>query len=357
MTDKTTYVGIDIGKKDCVICVVDRDGNVLERSKYPNKREAAAEFAKHVLSKYGKCSAVCESTSKMWMKTYEVFEEHNIPVILGNPIRMKMSQSGAKTDKIDAEKLANRLRMNDVPECYVYPKDARRILDLMRLRIRLVRDRTRVLNRQSSICDGYDYKLATGNGDTHGERHQEFLKGLKLDSPDERIMMVLIRHVKFLNDEISLLDKSICEAAYENEDARIIMSIPGFGAFGALLLAASIHDIKRFGSYKKLVSFLGLCPRVYQSGDSTKHGRMKKDVDGNLTWMMMQAALVGVRHDPHQSEIYERSGKKHPPKVARSHVANKIAKYIYFMLSNRELYRYRNEELYQNKLARIRPKT
>ena len=48
MTDKTTYVGIDIGKKDCVICVVDRDGNVLERSKYPNKRETAAEFAKHV---------------------------------------------------------------------------------------------------------------------------------------------------------------------------------------------------------------------------------------------------------------------------------------------------------------------
>ena len=157
--DTTKYVGIDIGKRSCAVCVMDRDGNVLENTKYRNTREAVDKLAKIILSKYGKCSAVCESTSKMWMNTYEAFEEHRIPIILGNLIRMKMVQSGVKTDKLDAKKLADLFRMNTVPECYVYPKESRRLLDLMRHRIALVRDRTRVLNRQSSLCERYDCEL------------------------------------------------------------------------------------------------------------------------------------------------------------------------------------------------------
>ena len=357
MTDKTTYVGIDIGKQICVVCVMDRDGNVLEHTKYKNTREAATELAKTLLSKYGKCSAVCESTSKMWMKTYEIFEEHKIPIILGNPVRMKMAQSGVKTDKIDSQKLADRLRMNAVPECYVYPQTIRRILELMRHRIALVRDRTRVLNRQSSLCERYDYKIITGHGNNYGERHQQFLKKLVMNSSDTRVMMQYVRHVRYLNEEIDLLDKSVYGAAYENEDARIIMSIIGFGAFGALLVAASIHDIKRFDNPKKLVSFMGLCPRVYQSGDSIRYGRMKKNSDRNLNWMMMQAALVGSVHDPHLKDVYETAKKTHPSKVARSIVANKTAKYIWHMLTKRELYRYRDEEKYKSKLARLKPKT
>ena len=150
MTDKTTYVGIDIGKRSCAVCVMDRDGNVLEHTKYKNTRGAAGVLAKTLLSKYSTCSAVCEPTSKMWMKTYEVFEEYHLPIILGNPVRMKMDQSGVKTDKLDSKKLVDRLRMNAVPECHVYPKETRRILELMRHRITLVRDRTRIPSGRKS---------------------------------------------------------------------------------------------------------------------------------------------------------------------------------------------------------------
>ena len=355
--ETTKYVGIDIGKRNCAACVMDSGGNVLEQMKYKNTREAAGKLAKTVLSKYGTCSAVCESTSKMWMKTYEVFEEHNIPIILGNPIRMKMAQSGVKTDKLDARKLADRLRMNAIPECYVYPKESRRLLDIMRHRITLVRDRTRVLNRQSSLCERYDYELITGHGNTHGERHQQFLEKLALNSHDTRIIIQHIRHVRYLNKEIDTLEKSICGAAYENKDARTIMSIPGFGPFGALLVATSIDGIGRFDDPKKLVSFTGMCPRVYQSGESIKYGRMKKNVDSNLKWTMMQAAMIAEKHDPHLKSVYEDAKKRHPPKVARSIVGNKMAKYIWHMLTKGELYRYCDDKKYKQKLARLKPKT
>ena len=349
---KEAYVGIDIGKRVCAVCVMDKDGGILYEGKYPNTRAAAAELVKTVLSKYDS-RAVCEATGWMWLKTYETLEKHKIPVVLANTLQLRLSQSGPKTDKIDARKLANRLRMNDIPTCHVPPPEKRRNLALLYQRITLVQERTRVLNRQHAICDKYDYQTTSGHGNASGSRYQAFLNGLKLNPGDVRIMAQLVRHVGYLNGEIATLESLVDKAALKSRDARLIMTLPGFDAFGALLVAESIDYITRFASPKQLVSFLGLCPRVYQSGDGVRHGRMKKDADGRLTWIMMNAAMVAHQHDPHLSALYESHLKRHPPLVARSHLANKMAAIIWHMLTNEKPYRFCNERTYQAKLARL----
>ena len=96
---------------------MDGDGNVLERTKYTNKRAAAGAFAKYAAAKYS-CAAVFEATGNYGFKTQLALDESRIPFKIANPLRLKMSQSGLKTDKLDAERLANRLRMNDIPESY-----------------------------------------------------------------------------------------------------------------------------------------------------------------------------------------------------------------------------------------------
>lgn len=331
---------------------MDKDGGILYEGKYPNTRAAAADLVKTVLSKYDS-QAVCEATGWMWLKTYETLEEHKIPVALANTLQLRLSQSGPKTDKIDARKLANRLRMKDVPTCHVPPPEKRRNLAMLYQRITLVQERTRVLNRQHAICDKYDYQTTSGHGNTSGPRYQAFLNGLKLDPGDTRIMAQLVRHVGYLNGEIAILDNLTRKAAGKSEDAKLIMTLPGFDAFGALLVAESIDYIGRFDGPKQLVSFLGLCPRVYQSGDRTRHGRMKKDVDSRLTWIVMNAAMVAHQHDPYLSALYESYHKRHLPIVARSHLANKMATYIYHMLTNRKPYRFCNMQTYKAKLARL----
>lgn len=335
---------------------MDHAGNVMLNTKYKNTRDDAEKFATMALSKYKDCSAVCESTARMWIKTYETFEKHSIPIKLANTLRLRLSQSGPKTDKIDAKKLANRLRMNDIPECYVHTPENRRVLDILRDRVATVKERTRILNRQHSILDKYDYKIMANNGDTSSEKHQNYLGTLTLDSNDTRAIMFTIRHVLYLNKEIETLEKLIEEAAYKNEYAKLIMSIPGFGAFSALYVAVSIDKIERFDSPKKLVSFMGLCPRVYQSGDSTVYGHMKKDVDHTLKWVMMNSTMVGIRHDDWLNALYSKHEKRHVKLVARSHVAKKVATYIYYMLTRNEEYRYCVEEKYKKKLARLKPK-
>ncbi len=145
---------------------MDGGGNVLERTKYTNKRAAADVFAKYAAAKYD-CTAVFESTGNYGFKTQLALEEYGIPYKIANPLRLKLSQSGLKTDKLDAERLANRLRMDDIPESYAYPPEDRRVLDILHDRINQVKARVMVLNRQHSILAKYDYEIsASGSTDS-----------------------------------------------------------------------------------------------------------------------------------------------------------------------------------------------
>jgi sugar (pentulose or hexulose) kinase len=77
---KDYYIAVDIGKRNCVVCVTDKDGSIIEETKYDNTLEEAERFASHLDKKYSnrKCHAVCESTANMWLKTYEAFEKYGI---------------------------------------------------------------------------------------------------------------------------------------------------------------------------------------------------------------------------------------------------------------------------------------
>ena len=334
---------------------MDPEGAILRNGNYPNTHAAVAEFTDGTLSEYPDCRAICESTARMWIKTYEGFERRGMPIVVVNPLRLGLRKSGAKTDKKDAARLANKLRTNDIGDaaCHVYDTETRRIIDLLRQMILLKQERTRYLNRQHSLCEKYDHPIKTGSG-TSGDRHQTHLGGLKLRPGDMVLMEQYVTSVRHINSQLERLEEMVRRDAGQNKDAKIIMSMTGFDAYGALLLATSIDGIGRFKGPKHLVSFLGLCPTVYQSGDMNRHGRMKKDRDGALTHVMMNAALVAKEHDDHVAAIYERHVKRHPPLIARSHVANTMATYIYFMLKNEKPYEYVNDRLYQSKLARLK---
>ncbi len=99
-----------------------------------------------------------------------------------------------------------------------------------------------------------------------------------------------------------------------------------------------------------------MCPRVYQSGNVTHHGRMKKASNRRINWIMIQAANVAVRHDDRLKWFYQnakaRHGGNHP--IAITHVANKMVRIIWKMLTAREPYESRNADRYARKLKRMK---
>lgn len=82
-------IGIDIGMKTCVVCVMDEKKNVPEEAAYHNTLKDATEFARRAAGRHGRCRAVCESTGNMWLKSFEGFERAGIPIVLANPAKLK----------------------------------------------------------------------------------------------------------------------------------------------------------------------------------------------------------------------------------------------------------------------------
>ncbi len=352
-------IGIDIGKKKCDVCVVDKRGKVLQRGQYPNTAASAKEFAEKAARRYARrgCRAACETTGNMWNITYAAFEGAGIEIKLANTFKMAIiTKTGKKTDRVDAEKIAQVLRMDMIPECYVPPANIRGIRQMVRQRIRIVQDRTRVINRVHALLDRYD--VAVEATDMYSAKATEQLESAGLGSAhDEMVLQQCVRQMRNLTEEIAVMDECLDREAAQNEDAEILASLTGLGTYTALLLAAEIGDISRFESPKNLVSWAGMCPVVYQSGNQLYTGRIKK-IDRNkiVNWAMMEAANTAVRHDDRMAAVYESARRRHTDKhgPAVVVVANKMLTIAWHMLNTRTIYSSHNERLYRRKLAKMK---
>ena len=145
--EKVKSIGIDIGKRRCIVCAMDRNGTVLEETGYENTYAVADAFARKARREYGKCQAACESTGNLWIRTYEAFEDRGIPIELANPMKVRaIAEASVKTDKVDALILADMLRGGYIAECYVPEGRTADERKLVRYRRMLVKSRTREKN-------------------------------------------------------------------------------------------------------------------------------------------------------------------------------------------------------------------
>ncbi len=350
-------IGIDIGKRKCVACIMDDNKRILEETAYENTYKEADLFAKKAKLNYGgkNCQAVCESTGNMWLKTYEAFESAGIPIKLANTHRMRIiSDMDVKTDPIDARKLANALRAGMVPECYVAPPELRSVRELMRCRIRLVQDRTAVVNQIHSLLDRHDWKINSSH--MYSNKGLKQLFALNLGDPNDDVVLgVYARRVRHLAEEIASIETRIAAQAGASEYARILMSIPGIDSFTAMLPVSEIGDIARFKTPNKLVAWFGMCPTVHQSGDREEyHGKMRKTSNRRCNWAILQAARTAAIYDERMGRIHARSKKRNSarPMVARTHVAAKMVRIIWSMLMTKTPYSGHDPKTYKLKLAR-----
>jgi len=119
----------------------------------------------------------------------------------------------------------------------------------------------------------------------------------------------------------------------------------------ALLLKSG--DINRFSSDKRLVAWAGLAPGVRQSGDKTVHGRITKEGNRLVRWVMVQAAQTARLHDERFREFCERYSRRKGHQKAVIAVAHEMLRIVYFMLKRNEVYRGGSCDLSLRKLNRL----
>ena len=322
------FVGIDLHKKFMQVALMDSNGKVFQNKRVEcDTRDVKSEFSKlPANTRY-----VLESSS-VWYGMYRFLRDGlGLDVMLSNPLATKrIAESKKKTDKVDAETLADLLRGGYIAGCYVPDEGTVDERQLIRYRDKVVRERTRFKNSVHGILLQEGIKI---QGRPFSSQYVRELH--KLD--DWRIEKH-IRTIAFLDRDIADCDGRIRDAVSGNRNAKILKTMPGIGDVVALALASEIGDISRFSDMDHLASYFGLVPSVRNSASTVHHGGITKTGNSLVRHLLTEAALVHVsfarnRKKPTPvSEFYERLNKKRGSSKARVAAAAKMLRIAFWML-------------------------
>ena len=263
---------------------------------------------------------VMEATGPYYLKLACFLFNKGIKVSVVNPLVIKrfaqMKLSRTKTDKADA-KLICLYGVEQKPELWK-PKDEsiNRILQKSSTINFLTRHRTAFLNKKESLEQDPNYDRTC-------------LKMIKQEIRN------ITQKIDKIEDEIDVLVR-----LNYNEINILLRSIPGIGNKTAVMLIALTGGFKNFANYRQLSSYVGLCPRIFESGTSVKgKARICKMGMARMRQLLYMAARSARKHNTACKALFDRLIEKGKPiKVANTAVANKLIRQAFGVINNKQYY-------------------
>ena len=149
----------------------------------------------------------------------------------------------------------------------------------------------------------------------------------------------ILESSKPLDDEIKCISEHLKELAGDDENVRLLMTIPGLGYYMALLVKSEIGNIDRFSHGERLCSYAGIVPSTHASGRSIRHGRFTKEGSKWLRWAMVEAAMTHVyKYDTSITKAYHRIAERRGKQVATVAAARKLLMCCHSVLKNKRPY-------------------
>ncbi len=132
--------------------------------------------------------------------------------------------------------------------------------------------------------------------DLFGARGRRWLAEQVLPADEQETVAACLRQIEFLDREIALVERALAEQVLASEEMRRLLTLPGVNFVTAAAVMAAIGKIDRFPTSRQLVSYLGLDPRVRQSGsEPARHGRISKQGPGETRHVLVEAAWHATR--------------------------------------------------------------
>lgn len=321
---------IDTHKESVQVHRIDDNSNPVLRERYPTTQEGLERLLEGVRGSI----CVLEACSTSY-PIYDYLMGNGVEVKVAHPLLLKSISGLKKTDKVDAERMALMLKAGIIPLAHIPSQAVRMDRDLVRQHISLVHQRTGEKNRVHALLLRYRVKVPEKN--IFGKKRNWFND----DVPCEvrPVLEQSLEHIDYLQRMQYQVDKIIKQKAVLNPDALLLISTPGVSYFSGLLIVSFIDGVERFGSAEQLVSYAGLAPRIYQSGERTILGSISKQGMKEMRWVLTQCAWVAVRQKGKLRKFYLKKQRKIGKKKAIIAVARKMLTAMFFMLKRREEFR------------------
>ena len=316
------FVGADLHKQLIVLSVVNQERQVLVSKRFRNTdTQALAAWLKSL----GAFELVLEATA-----SYEWFIQLVEPlaerIVLAHPRKLRIiAESTRKSDQVDARLLAEFLALDMIPP-------AHRATPRQRAHRKLVRRRFYVRSRLTSLKNRLRHLAAEYNADRDdlftaaGLKH---LRKLPLEPVDRFLVQRLLRELRLYREELKAIDRQLAAFARkapptEAQQRKLLDSIPAVGPVTRETFLAETAGPQRFGSGKKLTSYVGLAPGQRESAGKRKDLGITHTGSPILRWVLHQAAWQLVRRSPHWQEIFEKLAARRGKKKAITAIARRL---------------------------------
>jgi len=341
--------GLDVHRDFCEVAIAE-DDEVRSAGRIPTRVAALELFAQSLVASDVVGLEATAGTDRI----VAVLQAHGIRVVVANTRKLRViTQAKAKTDRLDARTLARLLRSGLLDQVWTPDERTRTLRRLTNRRERLVRARTRAKNEAHGVlarnlCERPPVTDAFGTG---GRR---WLAGLELPFDERLTLDGCLRQIDFLDLEVATLDGEIAKQALAWPEVLRLMSVPGVNVQTAATFMASVGDIGRFSSPRKLVSYLGLDPRVRQSGSSAaRHGRISKAGASEARHMLGEAAWKVMLTPGPLRAFFERVRARRGPQIAATATARKLVVLFWHLLTREQDYAFARPAMTRNKIRRL----
>lgn len=291
-------------------------------------------------------TAVAIEATANWYWIVDEIEQAGLQPRLVHPRKAKLMMGMInKTDKLDAHGL-NRLQRNGtLPTVWIPPGPLRELRELTRTRIVLVAQRTRWKNRITATLAKYGAPPSE-HSDAYAKGARAELNARLEDLPEEArwASQQMLLQLDSLSAQVEQFEQRLKELVKVTPEMQLLMSLPGVGVILAASIALEIGEIGRFPSAEHLASYAGTTPRVHSSGDRTRYGRTRPDVNRYLKWAFAEAGnSVAVNHtrcpQRHVSQLYFRLRLRKGHSRAVGAVARHPAEATFHVLKRQQAYR------------------
>ena len=261
--------------------------------------EHAPGAIREVLQGCAPGTAVALEATANWYWIVDEIEQAGLVPKLVHPRKAKLMMGLInKTDKLDAHGLNRLQRTGTLPTVWIPPGPLRELRELTRTRVVLVAQRTRWKNRLTATLAKYG-RPPSQYSDPYGRGARQELAQRIAELPEQArwVAEQMRAEVDGLAGQITAFEQRLEKLIEVTPDMQRLRSLPGVGVVLAATLALEIGEVQRFASAEHLASYAGTTPRVHASGDHTRYGRTRPDVNRYLKWAFAEAAnSVAVNH-------------------------------------------------------------
>lgn len=344
-------IGLDVHKDFAEVAEALPGGRVRQLGRIETTPAGLRAFA----AKLGPEDAVALEATINTFAVARLREEHAGRVVVSNPMRTRaIADAKIKTDKVDAGVLAQLLAADFLPGVWKPDETTRALRRLVARRAHIVRQRTRLKNQVHAILHR-NLIAACPATDLFGVRGRTWLSSLDLPDDEQETLKSHLRVFDLLTEELHSSDCACARLAGGRPDVRRLMTVPGIDYAVAMALVAAIGDVHRFASPLRLVSYLGLDPRVRQSGSQPAMTglRITKVGRAHARGMLVEAAWA-VRRTPGPLRVFwERVRARRGPQIAAVALARKLAVLAWHLLIREEEYHWARPALVAAKYRRL----